>query len=199
VTRFTLLIALLLGSTPMLVEAGQQASEFHLQHDQGDRINSQNMMEILPAPYIGCWRGVVGAPDALQNLNGCLNGPFVPELYTLCYRKTLTGKFQLAFSGVQIDTAVPAEYQISGTGGKVEVLSSDGIARATLRSFIHFEQRQTTSPATTDSKWSMDERTDMTCEIKNGEMEVKATFTQTSDGTQCFEGTWHTLFKRSAD
>jgi hypothetical protein len=199
VIRIALLIALLSASTPMQVEVRQQSGDFRLQHEQEDRTSPGNTMEILPAAYIGCWRGVVGAPDASQNLNGCLNGPFIPELYTLCYRKTSTGTFDLTFSGVQIDTAVPEEYQISGTSGKVEVLSSDRINRVTLRSFIHFEQLQTASLAPSDSKWSMDEQTDLICEIKAEHMEVKATFTQTSDGTECFKGTWHTLFNRFAD
>lgn len=199
IIRFAMLIALLFASTPMQAQVGQQSDAFHLQHDQGAGLSPDNTKEILPAHYIGCWRGVVGAPDAMQNLNGCLNGPFIPELYTLCYRKTSPGRFQLTFSGVQMDTAVPAEYQIGATSGKVEVLSSDGIARATLRSFIHFEQQQTTLSASTDSKWYMDERTDMTCKIKGDSMQVKAAFTQTSDGTECFAGTWHTLFQKFAD
>ncbi len=153
-------------------------------------------MEILPASYIGCWRGVVTAPDILQNLNGCLNGPSVPELYTLCYRKTLTGKFEVTFGEVQMDSEVPAQYQVSGTRGKIEVLSSDGVTRVSLRGFIHFDQKQTSSSPSTDAKWSMEERTDMDCEIKDGKMWVASAFTQTSNGADCFKGTWHARFER---
>ncbi len=41
--------------------------------------------------------------------------------------------------------------------------------------------------------------TDMVCEIKDGEMEVTATFTQASDGAECFKGTWHTRFRKFDD
>src|ERR1700733_11121105 len=76
---------------------------------QGDQLDPHPMLEILPASFVGCWHGVVAAPDSNQSLNGCEAGPFVPELYTLCYRKNLFGKFELTFSGVAMDTAVPAE------------------------------------------------------------------------------------------
>ena len=122
-----------------------------------------------------------------------------PSVAIKCLKISVSGP-HLSSRGKLCGTAagrvVPAEYQISGTSGKVEVLSSDGIARVKLRSFIHFNQNQIGSLAPTDSKWSMDERTDMVCEIKDGDMQVSATFTQTSDGTECFKGTWHTRFVR---
>jgi hypothetical protein len=79
------------------------------------------------------------------------------------------------------------------------VLASDGIARVKLRSLIHFDQNQVNSPTPADSKWSMDERTDLVCEIKDGDMQVSAAYTQTSDGADCFQGTWHARFRRSDD
>jgi hypothetical protein len=197
VIRFPLLMALLLVSSGVQVDVRQQSGDVLPQQDQREQIDPHNTMEILPPSYIGCWRGVVAKPDSIQNLNGCLDGPFVPELYTLCYRKKLNGKFELTFGGVQMDTDVPAEYQIGAPSSIVEVLSSDGTARVTLRSLIHFDQNEVA--ASSDSKWSMDEKTDMACEIKNGTMEVNASYTQTSDGTDCFKGTWHTRLRRFDD
>jgi hypothetical protein len=190
-------MALLLVSASPHLEVRQQSGDAVAQHQQRDQTDPHSTMEILPVSYIGCWRGVVTSPDSIQNLNGCLDGPFVPELYTLCYRKKLTGKFELTFGGVQMDTDVPAEYQIGAATSKVEVLSSDGATRVGLRSLIHFNQNQVAAPS--DSSWSMDEQTDMACEIKNGTMEVTATYTQTSDGTDCFKGTWHARFNRFDD
>jgi hypothetical protein len=196
VTRFAFLLAAFLVCAGMQMDVRQQSVETSPQREQADQTDPHNTMEILPVSYIGCWRGVVTAPDTLQNLNGCLNGPSVPELYTLCYRKTLTGNFEVTFGEVQMDSEMPAEYQVSGTAGKIEVLSSDGVARVRLRGFIHFDQKQTSSSASTDSKWSMDERTEMNCEIKDGKMWVAGAFTQTSDGADCFRGTWHAGFER---
>ncbi len=173
-----------------------QPSESSSQQGQQDQSDRQNTMEILPPSYIGCWQGMVAAPDSSQNLNGCLNGPFVPELYTLCYRKNLNGRFELTFGGVQLDTEVPAEYQISAASGKVEVLSSDGVAKVRLRSLVHFDQKQTASRASSDAQWSMDEETNIACEVKDAGMDVAASYAQTSDGSECFRGTWHTRFHR---
>ena len=197
--RFVALVALLLVSASAQLEIRPQSTDSYPQHDQGDQTGGQNTIEILPASYIGCWQGLVAAPDAIRNFNGCLNGPFVPELYTLCYRRKQTGKFELTFSGVQMDTNVPAGYEISGTTGKVEVLWSDGSSRVRLRSLIHFDQKQIASEKPIDGKWSMSEQTDMACAIKDGGMEVNATYVQTSDGTECFKGTWHTRFHRFED
>jgi len=196
VIRSALLCALFFFCAGMQMDVRQQTDPGQAQADQTD---PHNTMEILPASYIGCWRGVVAAPDTLRNLNGCLSGPSVPELYTLCYRKTLTGKFEVTFGEVQMDTEIPAEYQVSGTSGKVEVLSSDGIARVRLRSFIHFDQKRADSTTTSDSTWSMDERTEMDCEIKDGDMQVVGAFSQTSDSAECFRGTWHVRFRKFDD
>lgn len=195
-------MALFFLCTGMQMELRQQSSEPNVptpQQQQGDQTDSHSTMEILPASYLGCWRGVVIAPDTLQTLNGCLNGPSVPELYTLCYRKSLTGKFEVTFGEVQMDSEVPVEYQVSGTSGKVEVISSDGLARVRLRSFIHFDQKQVDTPTKSDSVWSMDEHTEMDCEIKDGDMQVRGAFTETSDGGECFKGTWHARFRRFED
>src|SRR5271166_4866336 len=100
-TRFAFLIAVFFACTGMQMDVRQQSIDTNPQHAQGEQLDSHNTMEILPPSYIGCWRGVVTAPDTLQNMNGCLNGPSVPELYTLCYRKTLTGKFEVTFGEVE--------------------------------------------------------------------------------------------------
>ncbi len=197
--RIVLATVLLFACAGMQMDLRQQTGDSSSQQLQSDQTDSHNTMEILPASYIGCWRGVVNAPDMLQNLNGCLNGPSVPELYTLCYRKTLNGKFEVTFGEVQLDSDAPRDYKVSGTHGKIEVLSSDGIARVSLRSIIHFDQKQPTSKADSNSKWSMDERTDMICQIDGETMEVGAAFSQTSDGAECFRGAWHAHFKRFDD
>jgi hypothetical protein len=200
--RAALLMALFFLCSAMQMELRQQSSEPNLSHpqqEQGDQTDSHSTMEILPASYLGCWRGVVTGPDTLQTLNGCLNGPSVPELYTLCYRKSLTGKFEVTFGEVEMDSEVPVEYRVSGTSGKVEVVSSDGLTRVRLRSFIHFDQKQVDTPSGSDSVWAMDEHTEMDCEIKNGDMQVRGAFTETSDGGECFKGTWHARFRRFED
>ena len=193
-----LAIGLLMALSSVPLEVHQQSGESAAQAQQGEQTDPHSMLEILPASFVGCWRGVVARPDSTQNLNGCEAGAFVPELYTLCYKRKLTGKFELTFSGVQMD-AVPADYKVSGTTGRVQVLSSDGIGKVKLRSFIHFDENQAGAPASRDAKWSMDEQTDLACEIKNDDMQVTATYTQTSNGADCFKGTWHALFRRSND
>jgi hypothetical protein len=197
--RLVLATVVFIASAGMQMDLQRQTGDSSSEQLQSDQTDSQSTMEILPASYIGCWRGVVNAPDMLQNLNGCLNGPSVPELYTLCYRKTLNGKFEVTFGEVELDSDAPRDYKVSGTHGKIEVLSTDGIARVSLRSIIHFDQKQPTSKSNSDSKWSMDERTDMACQIDGETMEVGAAFTQTSDGADCFRGTWHAHFKRFDD
>ena len=199
VTRFVLSIIVFFVCAGMQMDVRQQSADSGPQQGEREQTDLQNTREILPASYLGCWRGMVTAPDTLLNLNGCLNGPSVPELYTLCYRKTLTGGFEVTFGEVQMETEIPAEYQVNGTSGRVEVASSDGVAKVKLRSFIHFDQKQMASSAPKDSKWSMDERTDMACEIKDGNMDVDAAFAQTSDGAECFKGTWHGRFRRFDD
>jgi hypothetical protein len=195
---FAFAIALLMAPPSLPLEVHKQSGDSAPQAQQGDQLDPHPMLEILPASFVGCWRGVVAAPDSLQSVNGCEAGPFVPELYTLCYRKSLSGKFELTFSGVAMDTAVPADYKVSATAGRVQVLSSDGVARVKLRSFIHFDENQP-GAASRDAKWSMDERTDLDCLIKNGEMQVNATYAQTSNGADCFKGTWHTMFQPSKE
>ena len=201
-TRFALLVALFFVCAGMQMEVRRQSSELSLQpmqpeqQAQQDQTDRQNTMEILPPSYIGCWQGMVSAPDSTMDLNGCMSGPFVPELYTLCYRKNLNGRFELTFGGVELDTEVPPQYQISGTNSKVEVLASDGVAKVRLRSFVHFDQKQMASRASSGGDWSMDEETNMACEIKDGSMDVAASYAQTSDGSECFRGTWHTRFHR---
>src|SRR5579871_2054105 len=137
--RLVLATVVFIASAAMQMDLRRQSGDSSSQEVQSDQTDSHNTMEILPASYIGCWRGVVNAPDMLQNLNGCLNGPSVPELYTLCYRKTLNGKFEVTFGEVELDSDAPRDYKVSGTHGKIEVLSTDGIARVSLRSIIHFD------------------------------------------------------------
>ena len=98
-----------------------------------------------------------------------------------------------------MDTTVPADYRISATSGRVQVLSSDGIAQVKLRGFIHFNESQTASRTSGEGTWSMDEKTDMSCEIKNGDMRVTANYSQNSNGVECFRGAWHTVFRHSND
>ena len=81
------------------------------------QLDPHPMLEILPASFVGCWRGIVVAPDSIRSLNECEAGSFVPELYTLCYRKSSSGKFELTFGGVAMDTAGPAEYKVSAPAG----------------------------------------------------------------------------------
>ncbi len=197
VTGLALAIALMLAPSSMPIEVHQQSGEFAPQAQQGEQIDPHTMLEILPASFVGCWRGVVARPDSSHNLNGCEAGPFVPELYTLCYKRKLSGKFELTFSGVQMDTTVPADYKVSAASGRVQVLSSDGVGKVKLRSFIHFDENQTEAPASRDAKWSMDEQTDLACEIKNDDMQVTAAYAQTSNGADRFMGKWHALFRRS--
>ena len=197
-TSLALAIALLIAPSNLTLQVQPQSADPTPQTQQGDELDPHPMLEILPASFVGCWRGVVARPDSSQNLNGCEAGPFVPELYTLCYRKSLSGKFELTFGGVAMDTAVPAEYRVSAPAGRVQVLSSDGIARVKLRSFIHFDENQT-GATSHETKWSMDEQTDLDCFIRNGEMQVNATYAQTSNGAECFKGTWQTMFHPSKE
>ena len=81
----------------------------------------------------------------------------------------------------------------------MQVLSSDGSARVKLRGLIHFNENQTASRTSGAGSWSMDEQTDMSCEVSGGDMKVTATYAQTSDGVECFKGKWHTTFRRSDD
>jgi hypothetical protein len=166
VTGLTLAMALLTAPSSLPLEVHRQSGQSAPQAQRDEQIDPHGMLEILPASFVGCWRGVVARPDSSQNLNGCEAGPFVPELYTLCYKRKLTGKFELTFSGVQMDTTVPADYKVSATTGRVQVLSSDGIAEVKLRSFIHFDENQTEASVSRDAKWSMDEQTELDCEIK---------------------------------
>jgi hypothetical protein len=96
-----------------------------------------------------------------------------------------------------MDTTVPADYKVSATTGRVQVLSSDGIGKVKLRSFIHFDEDQTDASASRNAKWSMDEQTELDCAIKNDDLQVSAAYTQTSNGADCFKGKWHALFRRS--
>ena len=196
--RFTLLLALTLVSSSMPIQT-QQRGETYPAQAQGDQAEPNGQTMILPASYLGCWRGLVAAPDTLQTLNGCEAGPFVPELYTLCYRKTPAGKLELTFRGVEMDTAVPDEYKISGTNGQVQVVASDGVGKVKLHGFIHFEENEVGTAASSDSTWSMDEQTEMDCELKDGDLQVIGRYTQISDRTACFRGTWHTRFIRTDD
>jgi hypothetical protein len=201
VSRFALLLALTLVSSSMPIQTQQrgEASPSFPSQAQGDQTGPNGQTVILPPAYLGCWQGLVAAPDTNAALNGCEAGPFVPELYTLCYRKTAAGKFELTFSGVQMDTAVPDEYKIRSINGAVQVLASDGVGKVKLHSFIHFEQNEVGTAAASDSTWSMDEQTEMDCELKDGDLQVIGRYTQISDRMACFRGTWHTRFTRSDD
>jgi hypothetical protein len=198
VSRFALFLAMMLASSSIPVQT-QQRGEAYPSQPQGNQTEPVGQTVILPPSYLGCWRGLVAAPDTLQTLNGCEAGPFVPELYTLCYRRTPAGKFELTFRGVEMDTAVPAQYKVSGTNGEVQVLASDGIGKVKLHSYLHFEQNEVGTAAASDSTWSMDEQTEMNCEMKDGDLQVIGAYTQISDGMACFRGSWHTRFMRADD
>jgi hypothetical protein len=201
VSRFALFLALMLVSSSMPVQTQQRSETYpsYPSQAQGEQTEPAGQTVILPPSYLGCWRGLVAASDTLQTLNGCEAGPFVPELYTLCYRNTPAGKFELTFRGVAMDTAVPDQYKISGTGGEVQVLASDGVGKVKLHSYIHFEQNEVGTAAASDATWSMDEQTEMDCEMKDGDLQVLGAYTQISDGMACFRGTWHTRFLRADD
>ena len=197
--RPALMLALLLAPSTIPLEVHRQPDAPVQQSQQGEQFQPNPMLEILPVSFVGCWRGVVSRADTTQNLNGCEAGPFVPEMYTLCYRRKPGGKFELTFSGVQMDTEVAADFTVSDTRERVEVLASDGVASVKLRSFIHFDEKQTGAAAPSDAQWSMDEQTDLNCQIKGSDMLVSAAYDQTSNGAGCFKGTWHTTFRRSND
>ncbi|HVN28368.1 MAG TPA: hypothetical protein VMT64_07775 [Candidatus Binataceae bacterium] len=189
-------IALLLAPSSLPIQT-QQRGELPHSQAQDDQAAPRGQTQILPPSYLGCWRGLVASPDTLETLNGCEAGPFVPELYTLCYRKTTAGRFELTFSGVEMDTAVPAEYEMNGASGEVQVMETDGIGKVKLHSSIHFEQNQVGTDASSDAKWSMNEQTEMSCDIRGDELEVVGIYTQISDKTACFRGRWHTRFIKS--
>ena len=109
ITRASFTLAIALMMAPASLQVHQQPGD---SYPQGQQVEPNPMLEILPASFVGCWRGIVTAPDSQQALNGCIAGPFVPELYTLCYRHKLAGRFELTFSGVSMDTAVPADYAL---------------------------------------------------------------------------------------
>jgi hypothetical protein len=69
----------LLAPSSVPLEVHQQSGESAPQAQQDEQIDPHAMLEILPASFVGCWRGVVARPDSSENLNGCVAGAFVPE------------------------------------------------------------------------------------------------------------------------
>jgi hypothetical protein len=101
-----------------------------------------NSLEIsLPKIFAGCWQGVVPSLDSQVYLGGPGIGAWMTKTYRLCYERVNEGPFTLTFGDTGLENSVLTRlHGVSNVNGQVQVLSSDGASRASIRAYLHFQE-----------------------------------------------------------
>jgi len=143
----------------------------------------------LPEIFRGCWQGVVGELDTIQRLPGARPvGRWVAKTYRLCYRRVGTGPFELTFT----DAGIKQSRMITNPQGRLKVLSTDGRSFAEMRALLQFQEY---SPGSFSGQtFNVDELTNLSAQIDQGEMRVRANVYGEHGGQPWFRATWHATF-----
>lgn len=157
-----------------------------------------NTREIpLPEVFHGCWSGDVARVDSIVPL-GPDTGRIVwlTKSYTLCYKQTYKGRWQLTFAEGSVSDAT----EVWDQRQSIQVKSVSGPERAKLSAYLHFRApRLSMFGQPTGGINTLDELTSLDCVVVpgGGEMEVRARVFVEMDDTPYAQIMWHTRLLRT--
>jgi len=133
---------------------------------------------------------VVNDIDSLTMLNGPQIAAWVPKTYRICYVQSANGSFRPTIS----EAGMAANDQLQNVKGLLQVLSTDGRTSAQMRAYLRFDEAAPVSFGAMQHVGSVDELTNMTCQIENGTMHVQARVYGQWNGRPWWFIGWHTDF-----
>ncbi|MGH7923620.1 MAG: hypothetical protein ACREQH_03400 [Candidatus Binatus sp.] len=147
----------------------------------------------LPAVFRGCWQGEVNQLDWIRREPGAPKiGYWTPKTYKLCYKRIGDQPFSLTFTNTGIETSD----KITNARGKVEPLSTDGRAYASMRSNLKFDEYKVRGNFGNSPTFAVNEVTNLDCRIAGDDMIVSADVYGTRDGDPWFRAHWRADFRR---
>jgi hypothetical protein len=167
-------------------------------HPREDPISppSHQIEPVLPATFRGCWQGRVSELDSIQRLpGGARLGTWTPKTYRLCYQRVGDAPFDLTFT----EAGISRDRRITNATGRMQSLTTDGRTYAAMRAFLHFDEYYRHERYFGGATFSVDEVTNLQCDIETDGMHVWGQVVGHRDGTPWFRAGWHTVFVHAPD
>jgi hypothetical protein len=157
---------------------------------------SHQIEPVLPAIFRGCWQGRVSELDSIQRIpGGAKLGTWTPKTYRLCYQRVGGAPFDLTFT----EAGISRDRRITNATGRMQPLTTDGRTYASMRAFLHFDEYHMHQRYFGGGTFSVDEITNLQCDIESDGMHVWGQVLGHRDGTPWFRAWWHSVFVHVPD